>query len=96
MKTEKLFKYKPSKEQQAADGSYVVLITSSELSYFSPSGRARLRAVTNYTVYRIDFDGEDEVADCVPLGRFTRKTDALKEFKGALSRAKEFTQSIAS
>ena len=75
------------KEQQLADNMGVYLISSVSMSYFSKT-RARLRAVTNYSVYFIDNDSGQTVA---VIGHLTSKARANKEFKIMLA---EVTQPI--
>jgi hypothetical protein len=81
MKTAKIFKIKPIKEILNQDGSYTVVVPSQQMSYFTPSGKARLKLETSYVVYRIDFDGEEQLADINRIRSYSRKSDALKAIK---------------
>ena len=72
------------KQHVHSDGTTTYLIVSSQMSYFSPSGKARLAVRVRYHVYANMVEGEITNGERSKHG-FTSKAAATKYFKGVVS-----------
>lgn len=66
--------------EERKENTLLVFAASNGMSYFSPSGKARLKVTRIYLIYWIELDSSGNAEKMEKLLSFNRKSEASKRF----------------